>query len=331
MCTSGSLEIVLHHTNIYLHEIALHADHAPRDFTPPYKVEHLRLSNAQPTTAACMDSITECITSAQSLIDSFLSMDVDALESVPIFTYVRLSYALFVLAKLHVSANITSSQLGDYIDRESLKLGPCLDATVNCLAKVVERRGCKVPSIFSRLLINFQTWYKVLDAQGELAKGKDKRSMQTDGLNLPSDQKPGEAAGSLDTSEYMLMGSYPLAGASQDLEEPKRASTVQQVRTGVPKWNASANTGGANNIQGLEVPNAAVFTDSIHPGMGQFGLPDDFQYNSAAAFDTPMDLDLDFFSLFGGPNHANGEPGEWVLPESSVGDPSNDQMPRVDI
>jgi hypothetical protein len=58
------------------------------------------------------------------------------------------------------------------------------------------------------------------------------------------------------------------------------------------------------------------------------GLTDEFQYTSTAAFDDQMDLDLEFFSLFGGMSNTSGEFGEWALPTSHVGNMSDEQMPK---
>ena len=337
MCLIGSIVIMLHHNNIYLHEISLHADHSPADFKPPYQVEHLRLSDAQPTTATCIDPITECINSAHFLVDTFLGMDIDALQAIPVFTYVRVSYALFVLAKLHVSASTSSSKLGDYIDRKSLKLSLYLDATVTCLGKVVEQKGCKVPSMFLRLLMKFQTWCRNQEAQPETAKENDKIIVKTRDPDLPTHRNQTESTGSLNTSEYMLAGSYPSATAFQNLRKQRHAAIAQQVPQGFSNWNiqlqvpfqsTNSNSGDVNSLEESVDPNAAVFTNSVNPSVGQFRMTDEFQYTSAAAFDDQMDLDLDFFSLFGETSNTSGGLGEWVLPASHVGDMTNEQMPK---
>ena len=70
--------------------------------------------------------------------------------------------------------------------------------------------------------------------------------------------------------------------------------------------------------------NAGAFTTSTYSGTGLSGFTDEFQYNSAAAFDEQMDIDFDFFSLIGGPDNTGGDLGEWLLPTSNAGDVSND-------
>ena len=328
MCIADSIMVMLHHSNIYLHEIALHADHTPEDFKPLYQVEHLRLSNAQPTTAASIDSITECIKSAHSLFNVFLNMDLGALQAVPVFTYVQVSYALFILAKLHVSASNSSSKLGDYIDFKSLKLGFYLDATITRLGKVVEQKECKVPIMFLRLLIKFQTWYRNPEARLETVKEKDKLTMQIGDPSLQTQRQQKEVNRSLSSSEYMLVGAYPFFGASQDLENQKRASTVQQNPIDTPSWNTNAGAGSADSYQESAIPNAGAFTNSTYSSTGPSGLTDEFQYNSAATFDEQMDMDFDFFSLIGGPDNTSGELGGWLLPKSNAPDVSNDQLHR---
>jgi hypothetical protein len=327
---------MLHHNNIFLHEIALHADHAPADFKAPYQVERLHLTQAQATTAACIDPITECINSAHCLMDAFLSMDIDSLQAVPVSTYVRVSYALFVLAKLHVSANSPTSKLREYIDRESLKVGLYLDAAVACLGKVVKQKACKVPSMFLRLLIKFQTWYTYREAQLQTAKETNRIPVQMTNLHLPYDQKNTVATGSLNHSEYMLAGFYPFAAASQNLEQLDSSSAAQQVPVQPPNWNPQpqapfknlhGNPDNANNLQESFDPVAVGFHSSVNSDVDQLDLANEFRYTPIAAFDDRMDLDLDF-SLFGSTSNMGGELDAWALPTSYVGNVRNEQIPN---
>lgn len=71
------LEITYHSNNIYLHEIALHPDHDVEDFKPPFSVavdESKPHTPAGPLTLPYINAIIQCISSSDSLIETFLNM-----------------------------------------------------------------------------------------------------------------------------------------------------------------------------------------------------------------------------------------------------------------
>ena len=75
--------------------------------------------------------------------------------------------------------------------------------------------------MFLRLLAKFQTWYRNPEARLETLKEKDKLTIPIGNLNLQTQRQQKEANGSLSSSEYMLVGTYPFAEAPQDLKTPK--------------------------------------------------------------------------------------------------------------
>ncbi len=99
--SADSLAIMYHHSFIYLHEMALHVDHPPEDFRPLYQIERLRtVRTGRRATTPYIDAVMQCISSSHSLLEIFLHMDIESLRAIPVFTYIRVSYALFVLLKL---------------------------------------------------------------------------------------------------------------------------------------------------------------------------------------------------------------------------------------
>ena len=145
-----------HNMNIYLHEIALHGDHRPEQFKPPYHFENLR--SDKDSTGSSMDhlqAIIQCITSSHALIETFLHMDVELLRTLPIFNYVRLSYAIYVLEML-----ATSHAFGSFLNRGSLQINHYSELVIEHLEHVVGPAKCKIPSIFLGLLIRLQAWHR---------------------------------------------------------------------------------------------------------------------------------------------------------------------------
>lgn len=67
---SDSLFLAYYHVNIYLHEIALHDEHPPGDFIPPFGLDKITSALTENTTIPPeIDAIAACISSSHSLPD----------------------------------------------------------------------------------------------------------------------------------------------------------------------------------------------------------------------------------------------------------------------
>lgn len=156
---NGSLNIMYYTVRLYLHEIALHIDHSPEDFQAPYQMGTIHPSHCEDIpTRVLASSIAECVTCSHSLLDTFLDMEVDSLRALPVFSYVRVSFAAFVLAKLCLSASHPDSRIGKVMDRSNLKVERYMDRAIFHVREVVGPKGCRVPAIFLALLFKLRQW-----------------------------------------------------------------------------------------------------------------------------------------------------------------------------
>jgi len=155
----GSLAIMYWTVRLYLHEVVLHLDHSPEDFRAPYQMGVVHPSEGMEVpTEALAEAVAECITCSHALLNTFLAMDVDGLRASPVFSYVRVSFAAFVLAKLSLSAVHPGSRLGRVIDRSDLKVEAIMDKTILHVRNVVGHYQCRVPAIFLALLFKLRQW-----------------------------------------------------------------------------------------------------------------------------------------------------------------------------
>jgi hypothetical protein len=158
ICPSG---IIMYYTiRLYLHEIALHVDHSPEDFRAPYQMGTIHVSheNEEIPTQVLAEAIAECISCAHGLLNTFLAMDPNSCRALPVFSYVRVSFAAFVLAKLCLSAAHPRSRIGKVLDRSSLKVESYLDRAVLHVRNVVGAHRTRVPAIFLALLFKLRQW-----------------------------------------------------------------------------------------------------------------------------------------------------------------------------
>jgi hypothetical protein len=152
-----------HHTQMYLHEIAMHGEHPPEDFMPPFDLEKiLTVLSIQPdsrTPSSYIDSTAVSISSAQAFLDILINMDVDVLRMLPIFNYVRMAYSFITLIKLYISAKTPSSPIGSVLDPKSLKIGYYLNALMETLVEAIGPNECRAPYTFLGMILRFQAWY----------------------------------------------------------------------------------------------------------------------------------------------------------------------------
>ncbi|KAK4549531.1 hypothetical protein LTR36_006528 [Oleoguttula mirabilis] len=156
---NGSLTIMYYTVRLYLHEIALHVDHSPEDFRAPYQMGVVHSSGDEEIpTKVLADSIAECITCSHSLLTTFFAMEVDSCRALPVFSYVRVSFAAFVLAKLCLSASHPGSRIGRVLDRTSLEVESYMDRAILHVREIVGPLRCRVPAIFLALLFKLRQW-----------------------------------------------------------------------------------------------------------------------------------------------------------------------------
>ncbi|KAK5135800.1 hypothetical protein LTR08_004627 [Meristemomyces frigidus] len=152
---TGSLTIIYYGIRLYLHEIVLYGDHSPEDFKAPYQMGPLQLSSDEDDnvpTEVLADAIMECITCIHALLDTFLAMEVDGLRALPVVSYVRVSYAAFVLAKLCLSASHPPSRIGNLLSSSSLDAERYIDRLVLHLRDIIGPYKCRVPFIILALV-----------------------------------------------------------------------------------------------------------------------------------------------------------------------------------
>jgi hypothetical protein len=103
-------------------------------------------------------AIADLIASSHDLINAFVGMGPEVARFQPIFIFVRVSFAAFVLAKLCLSAYSPESRLASVIERERLHAEPYVDKLILFVQDVVGPRSRHVPSLFLALLFKLRQW-----------------------------------------------------------------------------------------------------------------------------------------------------------------------------
>lgn len=158
---------------LFLHEVAIHVDLSPEDFRAPYQMGTIRASDGEEvSTQALSESIAECITSSHALLSVFLSMDVNTCRALPVFCWVCVSFAVFILAKLSLSVAHSGSRIGKSLDRSSLKVESFMDRAILHLRNIIGRYRTRIPAIFLVLLFKLRQWclhLEMIEDESEIA------------------------------------------------------------------------------------------------------------------------------------------------------------------
>lgn len=290
---------------IFLHEVALHVDHSPEDFKAPYQMGGIRppCDSEEVPTQALAEAVAECITGAHNLLNTFLSMPVDKARALPVFSYVRISFAAFVLAKLCLSAASPASRIGKVLDRSSLKVESFIDRAILHVRAIVGPVRCRVPAIFLALLFKLRQWCM----NPEMIE----RSEET--MNAPA-LDPGQTATPDEMTEKQASTMKYIQGPgvvehSSDESSPQTSSDGHRGSFGSIDEFVAHNQSGSEittqSVLGYNIVTTSVGASNatMEPAtttsIAGFSIPQPTPYLNP---NDQMELDQNFFSFFGDMN-----------------------------
>ena len=308
-----TLHMMYYSIRLFLYEIALHVDHSPEDFKAPYQMGGIQPSYGEDIpTQALAEAVAECITASHNLLNIFQSMDVEAARALPVFGYVRVSYAAFVLTKLCLSNASPRSRIGKVIDRSSLKAETFMDRAILYVQTVVGPVRCRVPTIFLALLFKLRQWC--------LNPGIIERSeeiMSKPALNLNQKTTPEDTD---DQQTRYLEGPRIVEHISSSNENSPTASSEFGARPLAATAQSrvidqSSAPIGAAPMANMEASDA---TTTVNPS-----APQTVPYLNSS---DQMELDQNFFMVFGDMSYMDGvsDMNNWAsLPPDLMALPDN--------
>lgn len=285
------LKIMYFTLRLFLHELALHIDHSPEDFKAPYQMGVIHpCGNREIPIKPVVGAIADLIKSSHDLIDAFVGMGPEVARFQPIFIFVRVSFAAFVLAKLCLSAYSPESRLANVIDRSSLHAEPYVDKLILFVQEVVGPRERHVPSLFLALLFKLRQWC----THPELIQ-------QAQDEGAPSDIWP---EGANKAREYIELEGPRITEAMSSSTEPSPETLNSSGGSaGTPAaWNTPAAWAGETN---------AAFQHITREGAPEQRANTDRLQGSINIPSTPQSIGPDIKSydhVFGRPNINNDKP-----------------------
>ena len=317
----GFLEINFHVNNIYVHEIALHPEHDSEDFRPPFFITATNPKVKISLGPAYVHAITECVTSAQTVIKVFLGMHVETIRALPALLYVRIIYSSIILIKLDVSANSPDSEIGKVLDRDSLLTRAYIEKTLVQVKRVAGNDNKNILAAkFCMILGKLVLWHRQIMQLG--ANKEQQPSLvpiksfptpykpdqipsdpihfqgQETGLTFPGSMAKAMAAPSMPhpdssfTSSFLYAPQYPTPGHS-----PFSAPAVPPAITTAP-----------------EIPNLSATYNEGTPQSTDYSSPE-IMDQPGQQYTLPMDIDPSMFNQLQGadPFTYDQDSNEWMF------------------
>ena len=189
--------------NLYIHEIALHVDHNVDEYIPIFSAENLQASRMEgpPMSKAQLEALTTCLNAIHGAFDAFLSLGVEFARTIPLFHFVRVSYAAVALVKIWIMAASPGSEFGKVIKSlDDLRVEEYLTRITDFLkesaANGVPHQGTR----FSSTLVMLRSWFqkngKQIARAAQAAKDQARRAPSSNSAAKPSAAPPPQAPAS---------------------------------------------------------------------------------------------------------------------------------------
>ena len=150
-----------HYTVLTTHDIGLHINHHVHGFGLPYTKKMILAPPANDLLIAIhVDLLSQCLTSARTILDIFHTFSTEETRTMPFFTYARAIYAAVILMKLYFSATAPKSELGRVLGKDGLLVDRYINELVKKLEDVAAGGMSRSAERFGRILKLLQSWWE---------------------------------------------------------------------------------------------------------------------------------------------------------------------------
>lgn len=160
--TNPSLRFFEHVASLYLHEIALHFNHNVEDFRLPFTEESLKSVNntSEKLTQNQIAALEACRHAAHGVLDGMLRFDPDVIKTLPMLLFfVRCTYALVVLIKMHVAVTTPGSEMSKMMTAEDIDVDRYINGLIDMFANVPTEQEYRPHPKILRILSILRDWF----------------------------------------------------------------------------------------------------------------------------------------------------------------------------
>ncbi|KAI1659808.1 hypothetical protein F4813DRAFT_325438 [Daldinia decipiens] len=242
-----SLVLGFHVLNLYMHEIALHVDKSAEEYRPPCNADSLRepipgLDDS--LTPSHISALSSCLTAIDGIFETFLSMDVHSIRCIPIFSFVRVAYAVVVLIKMYFSASNSDSELGKVINKDNMKVAEYLEKLLEKFREVAASDKSRPASKFLLVLAMLRNWfYRQGQAQGKVGQN-DEESELVAAHHAKRSASPRDE--NSDVSTHLQQQQQQQQQQHQPHSNPEPTNTPLQLLSEIATGNGPPRNSGSN-------------------------------------------------------------------------------------
>ena len=201
-----------------------------------------------------ISALSACLDAIDGIFETFLSMDVARIRCLPVFSYVRVVYAVVVLIKLYFAASSQQSDLGKIIDKDHMKVEHYLHSLLDKFKETASEDRSRPAAKFLLVVVMLRNWLEnrgkcqpmpratIADpAATPLPGNKTCRAGQTQQLQEESQQQqqqpPRQEYPTTADTPLQLLSEVATGGApNQARDSASYNSPAQQTSAMQPNW-----------------------------------------------------------------------------------------------
>ncbi|RKF65524.1 putative fungal specific transcription protein [Erysiphe neolycopersici] len=158
-----SLKITEHAINLYIHEVVTQVGHQLEELKPPFNEDTMSAfieeNDSSPISSARVPALSTCLASIDGILGIFLDLDVESIRLFPSNNYGWVVYATVVLMKLYFTAANPNSELGEIINKDSMRVEYYLDRLIDKLSTISGEECCKISELALDMMIMMRNWF----------------------------------------------------------------------------------------------------------------------------------------------------------------------------
>lgn len=141
--------------------MALHSDTTSEQLRPPFNAEALKdeIFSNEPLSTAHINALSSCLTSVESIFDTFLSMDIVSIRCLPVFNFMRVAYGVVILIKMYFSASRPGSEMGKVMNKDNMRVEHYLEALLDKFRATAADDKCRPAAKFLVVLAMLRSWF----------------------------------------------------------------------------------------------------------------------------------------------------------------------------
>ena len=159
-----SLTLGYHVANLYVHQMGIRPENNTENLDGSRNQNNpcgLMTENAATTSAPQTDALKTCLNSIHEVFDTFLAFTIEDIRTIPVFHFIRMSFATVTLFRIYDYAIAPNSELGKALPAAELKVETYLNRLLERLQAAAAERKSRPAQSFRVMLTMLKAWFEL--------------------------------------------------------------------------------------------------------------------------------------------------------------------------